>query len=1018
MNSRQYFSALSVPSGIAATVPLRAARTSSPTRSHAGFASVQRRVLRRRGERSTPSSFASGLPPRGRPCLEIFFPNSLQSSFLLLPSSVVIRTPGLLPRRTDYACRLFTIKDRARWIKGYGTGKLSGPQLRPLTSDRRSEPADLCGPLPTDTSIHCCPDHLTSRSRPTFIEILCFHWLYRAYYNYKKTPVFPNIFINFPRKKVGLEEANRTTAYPAEVTWLVTEDLEHVASCCLRDRFIDSCSNMYRTPAVRLLASHQGDPGLTSGRFTPDFRRWESCRTMPLDGGLSRDLPFTLPFHSVAALYSTHSTLIGSQGLDVKSHPNLFTHLTTTDGIYWLLNITTRAPSNGVFTALAHRVNQALRILPCASGLAPTSRGAGGRCLDWPLLLDRGINNSRGVRPYNQSPATFTTRCQRREKGRGGAEYHLLSTGYIHLAGGHRTTDLTLLSALVQANPAPFDIADANYYRLSSPRRIPLPAQITGGPVFGVSEYTLHGAIHHDQLVETISILQVLSFPPSFSILIPPRLTLTHSIALSYPTDSRVSYQRRIEPSRKHEISMYGMEQEVVLQGPGGDGGDQDENSYVPKVMNSDRFATRGKVTRASKVLTLPRTAYTFEYPMCFRDDPCSCSNPGEPPNILQFPHGLRERERGVECLSTERIPSDVQTRGNCDHAVGLVKCTAQPDGRLRCQFTHWAVCTDSPRNEAPLPLPLVEIPSINSLRTTPRRQIEQERTSLQRMSTTAIDQTYNVTEDARSSSPNLSTPSSGKTGYGTGKLSHPQLRALTPDRRSGPADLCGPSPTDTLAHCCSDHHTSRSRPTFVEILCFHWFCPKFSAISCSPMRFPPLRHCPRYLQHLLQMTRLQALSTVTSLVRIIHCSPESDREAFWKSLNDCSGHIVSPMFIRTQDPAPLGGCPDGMCQYLSTCVACGIEPHLLGFKLVTSLKQVGRVVKLPCGLVAEIKSLSISLMSPYRCSYRMFTGMSVKSFLVDFLTSAGEGNDRRCRSPACLLFVAAHPRLVYVTYN
>ncbi|KAJ8895322.1 hypothetical protein PR048_000647 [Dryococelus australis] len=37
--------------------------------------------------------------------------------------------------------------------------------------------------------------------------------------------------------------------------------------------------------------------------------------------------------------------------------------------------------------------------------------------------------------------------------------------------------------------------------------------------------------------------------------------------------------------------------------------------------------------------------------------------------------------------------------------------------------------------------------------------------------------------------------------------------KALIPDRRSDPADLCGPSPTDTLAHCRSDHHTSRSRP-------------------------------------------------------------------------------------------------------------------------------------------------------------------------------------------------------------
>ncbi|KAJ8882624.1 hypothetical protein PR048_014436 [Dryococelus australis] len=38
----------------------------------------------------------------------------------------------------------------------------------------------------------------------------------------------------------------------------------------------------------RLLASHRGEPGSISGRFTPDFLKWESCRTMPLVGGFSR----------------------------------------------------------------------------------------------------------------------------------------------------------------------------------------------------------------------------------------------------------------------------------------------------------------------------------------------------------------------------------------------------------------------------------------------------------------------------------------------------------------------------------------------------------------------------------------------------------------------------------------------------------------------------------------------------------------------------------------------------------
>ncbi|KAJ8897638.1 hypothetical protein PR048_002987 [Dryococelus australis] len=50
----------------------------------------------------------------------------------------------------------------------------------------------------------------------------------------------------------------------------------------------------------------------------PDFRKWESFRTMTLVG----DLPFTLPLHFGFAPFSTHFTLIGSQEL-VNSHPNL-----------------------------------------------------------------------------------------------------------------------------------------------------------------------------------------------------------------------------------------------------------------------------------------------------------------------------------------------------------------------------------------------------------------------------------------------------------------------------------------------------------------------------------------------------------------------------------------------------------------------------------------------------------------------------------------------------------------------
>ncbi|KAJ8877521.1 hypothetical protein PR048_021976 [Dryococelus australis] len=63
---------------------------------------------------------------------------------------------------------------------------------------------------------------------------------------------------------------------------------------------------------VRLLASHQSEPGSITGRC-----RWSA--------GFLGDLPFTPPFHSGAAPYSPHYFLICSQDLDVMSRPNLFT---------------------------------------------------------------------------------------------------------------------------------------------------------------------------------------------------------------------------------------------------------------------------------------------------------------------------------------------------------------------------------------------------------------------------------------------------------------------------------------------------------------------------------------------------------------------------------------------------------------------------------------------------------------------------------------------------------------------
>ncbi|KAJ8871310.1 hypothetical protein PR048_027627 [Dryococelus australis] len=58
-------------------------------------------------------------------------------------------------------------------------------------------------------------------------------------------------------------------------------------------------------PAVNPLAPHEGELGSIPGRVTPDFRMWETCRTMPLVGGFSRGSPVR-PCLFVPALLQTH----------------------------------------------------------------------------------------------------------------------------------------------------------------------------------------------------------------------------------------------------------------------------------------------------------------------------------------------------------------------------------------------------------------------------------------------------------------------------------------------------------------------------------------------------------------------------------------------------------------------------------------------------------------------------------------------------------------------------------------
>ncbi|KAJ8889152.1 hypothetical protein PR048_008646 [Dryococelus australis] len=62
------------------------------------------------------------------------------------------------------------------------------------------------------------------------------------------------------------------------------------------------------------------------GRVTPDFCLWESCRMMPLADWFCWGYPVSSALSFWRCSILTSITLIGSQDLDVKNHPNLFSH--------------------------------------------------------------------------------------------------------------------------------------------------------------------------------------------------------------------------------------------------------------------------------------------------------------------------------------------------------------------------------------------------------------------------------------------------------------------------------------------------------------------------------------------------------------------------------------------------------------------------------------------------------------------------------------------------------------------
>ncbi|KAJ8888113.1 hypothetical protein PR048_007600 [Dryococelus australis] len=101
-------------------------------------------------------------------------------------------------------------------------------------------------------------------------------------------------------------------------------------------------------PSLRLARS----PPVKANRVqsptdSPDFRKWESCRTMSLVSRFSRGSPVSPAHSSRRCSIFTSITLIGSQHLAVKSRPNLFTLsplLTSLSSLHVVLSLSISHP--------------------------------------------------------------------------------------------------------------------------------------------------------------------------------------------------------------------------------------------------------------------------------------------------------------------------------------------------------------------------------------------------------------------------------------------------------------------------------------------------------------------------------------------------------------------------------------------------------------------------------------------------------------------------------------------------
>ncbi|KAJ8894645.1 hypothetical protein PR048_007309 [Dryococelus australis] len=122
------------------------------------------------------------------------------------------------------------------------------------------------------------------------------------------------ISVVLPFHEIILYYSFKNRLLPTSMLPAVIDVAEFLASPFLLTDF-KHCGRTTRLPPPL------GEPGVI--HRIPDFRMWESYQAMPLVGGFFRGSPVSPPFNSGAIPYSPHFTLIGSQDLNVKSHPNL-----------------------------------------------------------------------------------------------------------------------------------------------------------------------------------------------------------------------------------------------------------------------------------------------------------------------------------------------------------------------------------------------------------------------------------------------------------------------------------------------------------------------------------------------------------------------------------------------------------------------------------------------------------------------------------------------------------------------